>query len=226
MINININNKKSTLLSLSLFTFLLLLVAIPIEKFIGSKHPFETQFILSRFKTWFVLLLIYLYTLGFEKNSFLLWTESIFTTRGYIKSILLTMLSILGVATIVGLAIKLSGTNMDSQKMKLIMAVLKDNFPLLLFTCLTAGITEELLFRGYLLPRLQLVFNSIKIPLLLSSLLFGLTHFGFGTLIQVIGPFGIGLVLAIHYYKYRNLKIIIICHFLWDFTIIFLKTHL
>lgn len=218
-------NKKSALLSIFIFTTLLFFITIPIETFIGNKFSFATLFIISGFRIWGVLLLIYLYTLGFEKNSFLLWTENEYKPLVYIKSIFVTMLSLIGILLIVILPLKFSGANMESQKLKLIVALLKDNFPLLLFTCLTAGITEELLFRGYLLPRLQLLFNSILLPVLLSSLFFGLLHFGYGTFAQVIGPFGIGLVLAIHYYKYRNLKIIIICHFLWDFTTIFLKTH-
>jgi membrane protease YdiL (CAAX protease family) len=41
--------------------------------------------------------------------------------------------------------------------MKVLVQVLKKNRLLLVFTCLTAGITEEIIFRGYLLPRLEIL---------------------------------------------------------------------
>jgi membrane protease YdiL (CAAX protease family) len=40
--------------------------------------------------------------------------------------------------------------------MKVLVQVLKNRL-LLVFTCLTAGITEEIIFRGYLLPRLEIL---------------------------------------------------------------------
>ena len=61
---------------------------------------------------------------------------------------------------------------------------------------LITGFTEELAIRGYLLPRLELIFNNSWTAILISSVLFGLLHFGYGTIINVIGPFFIGLVFA------------------------------
>lgn len=104
------------------------------------------------------------------------------------------------------------------------MQFFKNNIPLILFTSITAGITEELLFRGYLIPRLEIIVKKTYLSILISSILFGLIHYSYDTLIQVIGPFSIGLVLALHYQKYRNIKILIICHFLWDLMSILIKT--
>ena len=86
-----------------------------------------------------------------------------------------------------------------------------------------AGVVEELIFRGYIQTRLQLFFKKAYMPIILSSVMFGIVHIGYGTIPQIIVPCFIGLVMAIHYYKYRNIKILIICHFLYDFIALYVK---
>jgi hypothetical protein len=89
---------------------------------------------------------------------------------------------------------------------------------LLLFTCLTAGITEELIFRGYLLPRLEILFKNKWAAIIISALLFGLAHGGYGDLSKMLVPFIIGFIFAFYYTRYRSLTVLIICHFLIDFN--------
>jgi hypothetical protein len=60
--------------------------------------------------------------------------------------------------------------------------------------------------------------------ILLSSLLFGLLHFGYGTLFNMLGPFFMGIVFAFFYNKYRHMGILIIAHSLWDILAILAKT--
>jgi membrane protease YdiL (CAAX protease family) len=86
----------------------------------------------------------------------------------------------------------------------------------LIFSAFTAGFTEELIFRGYLLPRFEIIFKNSYVAVFISSLLFALMHFGYGTIINAIAPFIIGAIFAIHYLKYRNIVFLIIFHFLWD----------
>jgi membrane protease YdiL (CAAX protease family) len=73
----------------------------------------------------------------------------------YIKSIISTMLVLILVVSLC-LTFRLADSNIDSEKMKVLVQVLKNRL-LLVFTCLTAGITEEIIFRGYLLPRLEIL---------------------------------------------------------------------
>jgi membrane protease YdiL (CAAX protease family) len=87
---------------------------------------------------------------------------------------------------------------------------------LLFFTPLTAGIVEELIFRGYLQPRMEIFLKKPYLAIIVSSLLFGLLHYKYGTLFNMVGPFFIGAVFAYHYWKFRNIGMLIICHFLWD----------
>ncbi len=60
--------------------------------------------------------------------------------------------------------------------------------PLILaFAILGAPFTEELFFRGYL---------AMRFGIIPSSVLFGLMHFAYGSVVEVAGAFIIGLVLA------------------------------
>jgi membrane protease YdiL (CAAX protease family) len=88
---------------------------------------------------------------------------------------------------------------------------------LILFTSITAGITEEVICRGYILPRLELLFRNKYMPVILSSLMFGLMHFRYNSIGEIILATGLGVVFAIHYQWYRNLKILIITHAAIDF---------
>ncbi|MGK4568498.1 CPBP family glutamic-type intramembrane protease [Flavobacterium sp. 3HN19-14] len=37
-------------------------------------------------------------------------------------------------------------------------------------------------------------------------------------------PFIIGTVFAVYYWKFRNIKILMICHFLWDFILLYMQS--
>jgi membrane protease YdiL (CAAX protease family) len=95
----------------------------------------------------------------------------------------------------------------------------------LVFSALTAGITEELIFRAYIMPRLLIFFKNAYLPIVVSALFFGLMHVSYGTLMQVLGPFYIGVIFGIYYYKFRNIKVLIVCHFLWDLIALLVKTR-
>jgi hypothetical protein len=87
---------------------------------------------------------------------------------------------------------------------------------LLIVTCLTAAVVEELIFRGYLMPRLAAVLNSNWLAVVISALVFAICHSTYGTLQNILVPFLIGLIFGIFYLKYRNIKVLMICHFVFD----------
>jgi len=70
-----------------------------------------------------------------------------------------------------------------------------------------------------------LLLKNSYLSIIISSIIFGFLHFSYGTFIQVFGTFLMGLVFAIHYNKYKNIKIVIACHFLWDLSILLIKIH-
>jgi membrane protease YdiL (CAAX protease family) len=88
---------------------------------------------------------------------------------------------------------------------------------LLVLTCLTAGVVEEFIFRGYLIPRLNIVLNNKYLPVIISALCFGAFHYNYGTIINIADATLTGLIFGFYYQKYRNLKILVSCHFFIDF---------
>ena len=115
----------------------------------------------------------------------------------------------------------------ESQILFQLVKFINGNVPVILLTCVTAAVVEEVVFRGYLLPRLAIMFKSNAWAIAVSSVLFGLLHYKYGTLVNILGPIFIGAVFAYYYHRYRNIKVIIICHFIWDFiAMMFLSSRL
>lgn len=79
-----------------------------------------------------------------------------------------------------------------------------------------AGIAEEVFYRGYLMERLARVRNHWLVYFLLPLVLFALWHYRQGVG-GIILSFCLGAVLAVMYWKKRDLKANIIAHFLVDF---------
>lgn len=226
MLNITNSTKKTVLIGGIILSVLLPFLAICsslLFKDLGLSN--EIQFYISRFVIWVSLFLLFLYAYLIEKKPFLLWSETEYSFSVLVTAVFKTFLKLFLAVILTGLLISLFDVNAESAVLKKAMTLFKKSYLLLVFTCITAGITEELFFRGYLLPRLALLLKNQKAAILLSSILFGLMHYGYGTLINVIGPIVIGLVFAFQYEKYRNIKIVIICHFLWDLFLLIAKTH-
>ncbi|KAF2517366.1 CPBP family intramembrane glutamic endopeptidase [Flavobacterium foetidum] len=183
----------------------------------------ETQFYISRFALWISLLLLFLYSIKIEKQPFLVWAETKYSISAFLKAIFITFIKLAVAVYVTTLLIVLLKITGESAALNKALALFKKSHFLLFFTCVTAGITEELIFRGYLLPRLEFVLKSKNLGIVLSSILFGFLHIGYGTLLNIIGPTVIGLVFAFQYEKYRNIKILMVCHFLWDLLLLIAK---
>jgi membrane protease YdiL (CAAX protease family) len=217
--------RKSIIIG-GIFLLLMLLfitaLSLPLLKQLNLKY--ETIFYISKLAIWFCLFLIYMYSIHIEKQNFLLWKEKKYSLLFYVKSVAATMGTLVLIMLVVSIIFRLTGSDIESEKMDEILRFFKNNLPLILFTSVTAGVTEELFFRGYLIPRLEILFKNTYLAILISSILFGLIHYSYGTLIQIIAPFFIGIILALHYQKHRNITIIIICHFLWNLLVLLNKT--
>jgi membrane protease YdiL (CAAX protease family) len=217
--------RKSIIIG-GIFLLLMLLfitaLSLPLLKQLNLKY--ETIFYISKLAIWFCLFLIYMYSIHIEKQNFLLWKEKKYSLLFYVKSVAATMGTLVLIMLVVSIIFRLTGSDIESEKMDEILRFFKNNLPLILFTSVTAGVTEELFFRGYLIPRLEILFKNTYLAILISSILFGLIHYRYGTLTQIIAPFFIGIILALHYQKHRNITIIIICHFLWNLLVLLNKT--
>jgi membrane protease YdiL (CAAX protease family) len=105
----------------------------------------------------------------------------------------------------IGAALFLAGVVPDSWKVQ---QKLGDMPPwLLLFAIIGAPLSEELFFRLYLVPRLGPV---------VSALIFGLSHLAYGSWFEIFSATAIGLVLSLHFYKFRNPIAIVVAHALFN----------
>ncbi|MEM3841182.1 MAG: type II CAAX endopeptidase family protein [Candidatus Micrarchaeaceae archaeon] len=83
-------------------------------------------------------------------------------------------------------------------------------FPLFfyIFTFTIAPIDEEILFRGFLVPRIGIFF---------SSLIFAILHFGYGSIVEFIAAFIFGIIAGYAFKKTKSLYATIIAHALVNF---------
>jgi len=219
--------KRFIVRGIFLTLFLLFIAALfftPLLKLAGMRDTTQL-FILSRLFIYLCLFIILAYSVKIEKQHFLIWTEKKYAISYYFISMVALMLILFANGIVLVAGLKLSGLYEVSKKFNEINQIMHGHTLLIVFTALTAGITEELIFRGYLLPRLALIFKKAYLSIVISSVLFGLLHISYGTLAQIIITGFIGLIFAIHYYKYRNIKIIIACHFLWDLLILLVQAR-
>ena len=186
-----------------------------------------TIFFVSRVLIWCSLGVVLYYTRYIEKQPLLIWKNNRYPIGFYLLSVLILLVVIYTGAGILVRILTALTHNETSNKLLGIVQIFKHNIPFLLFTALTAGIVEELVFRGYLQPRLQLLFNNSWAAIVVSAILFGLLHITYGTISNVVTPLFIGLIFAWYYQKYKNIKVLILCHFLIDTISLFIliKTH-
>ncbi len=187
----------------------------------------DNLLLLSRLALWLSFAVLCFYSFKIEQQPLLLWKDRTYSVKYYMLSIIVILTAVAIGFFLIAVVFKLAGisVNNHSKRLETMVLIFKRNKFLMVFSALTAGITEELIFRGYLIPRLQLFFKQAYLPIFLSALFFGLMHISYGTLMQVLGPFYLGLLFGIYYYKYRNIKVLIICHFLWDLFALIAKTR-
>ena len=177
---------------------------------------------ISRVLLWLTLIGMWLYSVKVEKCPFLLWPDKKMTFLTTLGHALLILLIYLAGSVIIALFLRQTGLLQHSPA---IGALRKAPIPLKLFLAFTAATTEELIFRGYFLPRIGLFFKARWIPLLISAFAFASFHLGYGTVVNVAIPFFCGLLFGWYYQKYRNIKALMICHFLIDLASLMITRH-
>lgn len=173
------------------------------------------RLLISTAVTWITLPVLYQYAVKVEDRPFLLWEERTRNIFFFIISLIVLYLLSIGAQLISIIPFKL-GFHDDYKVMHYWNAIIKQNKIVLIFICVSAGTTEELLLRGYVLPRLTLLFKSTYMPAILSALIFSLLHLGYGNLSECIFTFLFGLICAVYYIKYQNITVLIVFHFLFD----------
>jgi len=94
---------------------------------------------------------------------------------------------------------------------------------ILLLSVFTAGITEEILFRGYPLERLQEVIGNKWISGLISLVFFVAVHATGWNIAHIIGVvLPLGMILTGLYFWQRNLLFVMIVHVVIDLPLVFI----
>lgn len=179
----------------------------------------EVDRILSLSAFWGIFLVIYLYAKFVEKEKFMLFSEEKKSAKFYILSAILLPIAFLTIAVITSKILSSLGFSLGGER------PYNDFYqekPLYIWlTAFTAGICEELIFRGYILSRLTKICKSNAVVVIISAVLFSLAHYNYGTLVMLINPFWFGLISSIFYLKYKNIKALIIAHILIDLIAIY-----
>ena len=166
---------------------------------------------------WVVAGAMFLYAWYAEGTKFFLWQEKKYSAGFYIGSAVVIFLLQIGAAWVSRVPFYL-GFHENNAVARRIAAILLSSPMLLAGACLTAGIIEEFIFRGYILSRLSLFFKNQHWPVIISALIFASVHLAYKTVHELIFAFLIGLIFGYYYQWYRNLTVLIIVHFAIDFV--------
>lgn len=89
-----------------------------------------------------------------------------------------------------------------------------------IFMVITAGITEEIIFRGYIIERANMLINSLIISSIISIIAFTILHIPFWGIIGAMQVAFWAIPITILYMRSRNVIICIIIHILYDAIIL------
>jgi len=208
-----------------IFSFLLLLISMLLFGVVGRLfHPSAVGYYTgSRIMFWICLGILLVYVYRVEKQPLLLWKDENRSFLFYLAAIPALIGIVFFGSAFVGILLKYLHLGESSKRMSQVIDLFRTNIGLAIFTCLTAAVVEELFFRGYIMPRLKILVKKDYLVVLISSFLFGILHFGYGTVSNVVVPVYIGAVFAVFYLKFRDIKTLIAVHFLWDFMVLMIN---
>lgn len=217
---------QGVFLAVLLLALLTLFGGLGIRYLLGIKSFNKAFLLASRLQYWILLLVLWLFAARVEKQKFLLWPEKKYPFWVYMVSVVAITVAVWMGLVVASIAFLLFSHKTETSLVySQLIKILRTSPFLIFFTAITAGVTEELIVRGYLLPRLNYLLKSPLVAIVLSALLFASAHLGYGTVINVVVPFIIGLAQAFYYWQFRNIKVTILFHILWDLMVIYLATR-
>jgi membrane protease YdiL (CAAX protease family) len=211
--NSDIAQFKKTIIIGIAFAFLFALSLQIVIPFLNLNY--YDKLFYSRFIYWGDAGLLFFYTYKFEHQSFFIWSEKRSGFWFIVQSVFILYLLCIAIGIISHIPSFL-GWHDSTKIIKQLTSVMRVHPIMLVFTAFTASVTEELIFRGYLLTRLSIIFESKYIPVLISSILFASLHYGYHSLGEYIFTFLFGILCSVYYQKYKNIMPLIIVHFLID----------
>ena len=209
------NDYKTRLITGIVIAFILVPIA---GRLALDGHGYDTHYVLfSRYFYWLEIVLLFCYARWIEKGPFFIWPPQKQKFWFYPASFGALYLLAIAAGAVSNIP-KLFGVPDNREIMEQMVHVVNKSMPLMIFGAVTAGVTEELIFRAYMVPRLELVFKNKYMPVIVSALLFSALHFRYLSVHELLFTFLFGIVFAIHYQWYRNISILIIVHAVIDFV--------
>lgn len=206
-----------------IFSVVISIIIFGIANLFGSKIHLNINFIMHTFSVHSIMLLLSIITIMILKNK-VNYRISSPKLRNILKPIGITLLVTILSIVFNGIFVKVTGRNIEGNPLMLG----KSTLQIFLFVFIYASISEELLFRGFLLNflkplnQIKIGFWKIKISLsiFISALIFGLVHLIlltvgaslYFTIFTIINAFLIGMIAGYYQEKYNNNAFAIIVH--------------
>jgi membrane protease YdiL (CAAX protease family) len=190
----------------------------------SSALSINNKVFLSRFIFWAEVGFLWLYAAKVEKQNLLIWAEKQSGLK-FVLGSMVTLYSLSFAAQVIATIPTWLGWRESNQIIKQIAAMVRHRPFLILFISFTAGVTEEIIFRGYILTRLSFLFANKYVPVIISSVLFSALHYKYHSPREFIFTFLIGVIMSVHYQKYGNIKPLIAVHILIDVIGLFVGVH-
>lgn len=160
------------------------------------------------------LLLVPILIIKFIEKKELSLKQFGFKTDGALKDLLLTLkivFSLIGAAFLIAIILTLLGLNDLQVVSDVIGGILELPLIVIVYFFIIRIFLEEFFFRAFLVPRLGII---------ISSVIFGLAHLGYGSIAEAIGAGVLGLVLAYFYSKHGKILPNFLAHMIYNvFTI-------
>jgi membrane protease YdiL (CAAX protease family) len=207
-------------ISATITGLLLALLSLPVIGMLTSNFPEQTRAIWGLALTWIaaiVLLILIKYGEGRP-----------FTSVGFSPITIKEGLLAIGIGIVLSISVPLL-TLLASQLLpsatdgSILDATVQNSWLMLLMGVLTAGITEEIIFRGYLIERLDELTGRPFIAVGVSVLAFALPHILNWNITHVVGVvLPLGLILTWLYLWKRNIIFNMIVHIVIDLPLVFI----
>ncbi len=220
-------NKKPIIIGIAglllfLFAYTLIVYFNPMQHL--DSASMKWRWIGTRLFFWGLLAALVLYSTKIEHRSILGIPQKRYSWKFCVVATIIMFVIIATGSGILSVLAKLVSKNQVSQQYATMKSLFQQNPSLILLTSVTAGVTEEYFFRGYLQHRLTLLSNKY-VGIIVSALLFGLLHYNYGTLMQILFPFYLGIIFSLFYEKYRNINFLIVFHSTWDLIALYSIVH-
>lgn len=166
-------------------------------------------------------IVLYFYSLKVEKSPFLIWPEQQAGWLYFILSVIALFILQSPGSYLSEMPHKLGWHELWNQHYgknfgHLVSAWYHLNIIVFLLCIISWSIVSELIFRGYLIPRLSFLFKSKIAAVICTSMIYAFFPFRGRSLKWLISDFFSGIFFGIHYQKYQNLKILIVTRILID----------